>query len=94
MKDAKNIDTVMFVPMPLPDFFETIRMIVKDEINKQLPESEDKRGYKSKEVRKILGCCAGTLRSLRIGGTLRTKKVGGTVYYLKTDVDKIFKEGW
>jgi hypothetical protein len=51
-------------------------------------------GYKTKDVRRILGCCYNTLKSLRISRKIRTKKVGGTIYYNKEDVRRLVEEGF
>lgn len=51
-------------------------------------------GYKTSDVRKILGCSVNKLVSLRISRKLRTKKVGGTLYYNKDDIRKLVEEGY
>lgn len=50
-------------------------------------------GYKTKQVRQILGCCTNTLQALRVSGKLRCRKVGGRLYYMREDVQKLFEEG-
>ena len=49
-------------------------------------------GYKTKQVRQILGCCTNTLQALRISGKLRCRKIGGTLYYMREDVQRLFDE--
>jgi len=56
--------------------------------------SPDERGYKTKDVRAILGCCVNTLVSLRVARKLRWKKEGGTVYYNREDVRKLRDDGF
>lgn len=52
------------------------------------PANDSLPGYKTKQVRELLGCSTNKLQVLRLSGKLRTKKVGGTVYYKKEDVKK------
>lgn len=47
------------------------------------------QGYKTKDVRRILGCSTNKLVSLRIDRKIRVKKVGGTLYYNVEDVKKL-----
>ena len=54
----------------------------------------DQEGYKTKHVRKLLGCCYNTVQSLRVAGKLRWKKIGGTVYYNKEDVQNLVNDGF
>jgi len=49
-------------------------------------------GYRTRDVRKILGCSVNKLVSLRIARKIRWKKVGGTVYYNREDVRKLVDE--
>jgi len=51
-------------------------------------------GYKTKDVRKILGCSVNKLVSLRVARKVRWKKVGGTVYYNREDVRRLVDEGF
>jgi hypothetical protein len=51
-------------------------------------------GYKTKDVRKILGCSVNKLVSLRIARKIRWKKIGGTVYYNREDVRRLLEEGF
>lgn len=51
-------------------------------------------GYKTSDVRKMLGCSVNKLVSLRIKRKLRTKKIGGTVYYNKEDIKTLLEEGF
>ena len=45
---------------------------------------------KSKDIRKMLGCSAGTLQNLRVNG-LPFTKMGGTLYYKYEDVMKMME---
>lgn len=58
------------------------------------PTSARIEGYKTADVRKILGCSINKLTSLRITRKLRVKKIGGTLYYNKDDVKKLLEEGY
>ena len=60
-----------------------IRELVRAEMS--APRSELVQGYKTKDVRKILGCSVNKLVALRIGRKIRCKKLGGTLYYNKED---------
>ena len=51
-------------------------------------------GYKTADVRKILGCSVNKLVALRVSRNLRTKKIGGTIYYNLEDVKKLLEEGY
>jgi hypothetical protein len=53
-----------------------------------------REGYKTKDVRKILGCSVNKLVSLRIERKIRWKKIGGTVYYNQEDVRCLLEEGF
>ena len=57
-------------------------------------KDENAQGFKTKDVRKILGCSVNKLVSLRIGRKIRWKKVGGTLYYNKEDVRRLIEEGY
>lgn len=58
------------------------------------PVSERPEGYKTADVRKMLGCSVNKLVSLRINRKLRTKKIGGTVYYNREDIKQLLEEGY
>ncbi len=51
-------------------------------------------GYKTKDVRKILGCSVNKLVSIRVARKLRWKKIGGTVYYNREDVRRLLEDGY
>jgi hypothetical protein len=51
-------------------------------------------GYRTKDVRKILGCSVNKLVSLRAARKVRWKKIGGTVYYNRDDVRRLVEEGY
>ncbi len=51
-------------------------------------------GYKTKDVRKILGCSINKLVSLRVARKVRWKKIGGTVYYNREDVRRLVDDGF
>lgn len=55
---------------------------------------ENVEGYKTANVRKILGCSVNKLVSLRVARKIRTKKIGGTVYYNREDVKRLVEEGF
>ncbi len=56
------------------------------------PGTEKPEGYKTADVRKMLGCSVNKLVALRISRKLRTKKIGGTIYYNKEDIKKLLEE--
>jgi hypothetical protein len=56
--------------------------------------NEKPEGYKTSDVRKMLGCSVNKLVSLRISRNLRTKKIGGTLYYNKDDIRRLLDEGY
>ena len=68
-----------------------IREIVKEpmQLHSLTPE-----GYKTADVRRMLGCCVNKLVSLRISRRLRTKKIGGTLYYNRDDIKRLLEEGF
>ena len=55
------------------------------------PGNEKLEGYKTCQVRKILGCSVNKLVSLRISRKLRVKKIGGTIYYNKEDIKRLLE---
>jgi hypothetical protein len=68
---------------------------IKNIIREQQPSAVGKpEGYKTSDVRKILGCCVNKLVSLRVTRKLRTKKIGGTLYYNNEDVKRLLEEGY
>ncbi len=73
------------------------RVQLMDDLNKIMAQTntnpdQHSRGYKTKDVRKLLGCSTNKLVSLRISGKLRSKKVGGTVYYCRNDVERLLND--
>ena len=58
------------------------------------PANQVIEGYKTRDVRKILGCSVNKLISLRVARKIRWKKVGGTVYYNRDDVRRLVDEGF
>ncbi|WP_368501882.1 helix-turn-helix domain-containing protein [Flavitalea sp. BT771] len=52
------------------------------------------RGFRTREVRHLLGCSPGKLKSLCTGGRIRTKRIGGTIYYNKDDVKRLLTSGF
>jgi hypothetical protein len=68
-----------------------IREILLDQ-QKAIPVKPE--GYKTADVRKILGCSVNKLVSLRVSRNLRTKKIGGTIYYNVEDVKRLLEEGY
>ena len=80
-------DLELFRKKLLADFKELLNQHI------QKPEAPIE-GYKTSDVRKILGCSVNKLVSLRISRNLRTKKVGGTIYYNKEDVKRLVEEGF
>jgi hypothetical protein len=69
-----------------------IREMLRSEFSNSKPS--ETQGYKTKDVRRILGCSVNKLVSLRITGKVRWKKVGGTVYYNREDVRRLVEEGF
>lgn len=51
-------------------------------------------GFKTGDVRNVLGCSVNKLMSLRIARKIRWKKIGGTVYYNREDVKRLLEEGY
>lgn len=51
-------------------------------------------GYKTKDARKLLKCCANTLVALRVSRKLRVKKIGGALYYNKEDIQALLEKGY
>ena len=58
------------------------------------PVNQVIEGYKTADVRKILGCSVNKLVSLRVARKVRWKKVGGTVYYNREDVRRLVDDGF
>jgi hypothetical protein len=51
-------------------------------------------GFKTGDVRKVLGCSVNKLMPLRVARKIRWKKIGGTVYYNREDVKRLLEEGY
>lgn len=68
------------------------RAILKEEIT--VRKEGHLQGYKTKDVRNILGCSVNKLVSLRVSRKVRWKKVGGTVYYNREDIRRLVEEGF
>ena len=68
-----------------------IREIVRAPVQQSSLKPE---GYKTSDVRKMLGCSFNKLVSLRVSRKLRTKKIGGTLYYNKDDIKRLLEEGF
>lgn len=67
---------------------------LKSIIEVRLPSFEKPEGYKTSDVRKMLGCSVNKLVSLRVTRKLRAKKIGGTLYYNKEDIKRLLEEGY
>jgi len=78
---------------------QTLRFQILGDIKQLLDqrareEVGDIRGLRTRDVRHLLGCSAGKLKSLCTGGRVRTKKIGGTIYYNKDDVKRLLTSGF
>lgn len=76
--------------------FETrLLSAIESRIKKYFSSVNEKpEGYKTSDVRKMLGCSVNKLVSLRVSRNLRTKKIGGTLYYNKDDIRRLLDEGY
>ena len=68
-----------------------IKAILKEQ---KVPSNEPMEGFKTSQVKKMLGCCTNKLISLRVARKIRTKKIGGTIYYNKEDIKRLLEEGY
>jgi hypothetical protein len=89
----------MGVEIVTKDDLQTLRFQIVGDIKDLLdqasrPGEGDIRGFRSKEVRYVLGCSPGKLKSLCAAGKIRTKKIGGTIYYNKDDVKRLLTSGF
>jgi hypothetical protein len=50
--------------------------------------------YRTRDVRRILGCSVNKLVSLRVARKIRWKKIGGTIYYNKEDIRRLVEDGF
>lgn len=62
------------------------------EVKKYVKIDDGDKWIKTKELRKILDLSGGTLQYLRNNNKITFSRVGRTIYYLKSDVDKMFNE--
>lgn len=69
-----------------------IRNMLKEELI--VRKEGQLHGYKTKDVRQILGCSVNKLVSLRVSRKVRWKKVGGTVYYNSEDIRSLVEKGF
>lgn len=72
----------------------SFRKLLLDDLRQMLLEvgqmkEQSVEGYRTKDVRKVLGCSVNKLMSLRVSKKIRVKKVGGTLYYNKEDVRRL-----
>ena len=88
MEIVTKSDLEAFRKQMLADF----RDLLREEL--AIPKENNLQGFKTKDVRKILGCSVNTLVTLRVARKLRWKKVGGTIYYNKEDVRRLVEEGF
>lgn len=58
------------------------------------PVNEVSRGFKTREVLKILGCCRNTLNKHVIKRKIRRKKEEGSYYYNKEDIMRMVNAGF
>jgi hypothetical protein len=88
----------MAVEIVTKEDLQTLRFQIMGDMRELLASlgrssAEDLRGYKSAQVRQLLICSSGKLKSLRATGQIRTKKIGGTIYYSKDDVHRLLTGG-
>jgi hypothetical protein len=90
----------MSVEIVTKEDLQAFRMLLLNDIKvmmvkvfREIP-TQSVEGYKTKDVRKILGCSVNKLVSLRSARKIRWKKVGGTIYYNKEDVRRLVEEGF
>ncbi len=89
----------MAIEVVTKDDLVSFRQLLVNDIRGLLAEQSGKQvepidGYRTKDVRRILGCCVNKLMSLMAARKIRVKKVGGTVYYNKEDVKRLLAEGF
>lgn len=82
-----------------PEDLEVFRVGLLNDIKQIIREptariGQKLEGYKTSDVRKMLGCSVNKLVSLRITRKLRTKKIGGTLYYNRDDIKRLLEEGF
>lgn len=71
---------------------EGMRQILKEQ---KSPETNSTlMGYKTAQVRKMLGCSYNTLVALCREKKIRRKKIRGAIYYNKDDIRKLVEEGF
>jgi len=87
----------MAVEIVTREDLQNLRVQLLDDLKLLLSKAESSsmetlQGYKTKHVKKILGCSTNKLQSLRVSGKVRFKKVGGTIYYKSEDIKKLVDE--
>ena len=91
----RNVIKSLVTKDDLRSFRANLMIEIKELFDEKLQgKIESFHGYKTSEVREILGCSVNKLVSLRISRKLRTKKVGGTLYYNKDDIKTLLEEGY
>lgn len=72
---------------------KTLKEELLQEISELItPSQKSKTNWlKSKDVKRILKCSAGSLQNLRIRGYLNPKKIGGVYYYDRVEVEGLFE---
>jgi hypothetical protein len=89
----------MNVELVTKEDLQTLRFQIVGDIKdlldyRVMPGEGDIRGYRTREVRHMLGCSLGKVKSLCTGGRIRTKKIGGTIYYNTDDVKRLLTSGF
>jgi hypothetical protein len=94
-KKANDMAAEIVTKEDLEDFRIQLLTDIKNIIQVHPTQSAGKlEGYKTSDVRSMLGCSFNKLVSLRITRKLRTKKIGGTLYYNKDDIKKLLEDGY
>ncbi len=79
--ENKQLVTVAHLKSFKEELLSKIRLLLKSN-----HRGTEKKWLKSREVRKLLNVCPGTLQTMRKQKTIPFQKVGGTIYY---DQEKI-----
>lgn len=85
--EDKQLITVAHLRVFKEELLNEIKELLRN--NKKGPE---KQWLKSREVRKLLNVCPGTLQTMRKQNTIKFQKIGGTIYYDRDKIDEMFEK--
>jgi excisionase family DNA binding protein len=82
---------VMFIPMPVEDFWAKVEDIIKSQIESIKPKEQDKM-LTCKEVMTLLNIGRTTVNRWTKTGTLQSHRIEGKLLYKQSEVNSAIKQ--